>query len=328
MKKSLLSLLAITLVSAGFAGLANAQQLYISELFSDGKAIQADAFSKVLNEYDNTRWYSNSSNLVCEGTDSITITSPVIEDTYLERAKIYRLFLSPYRIDQLKNGDASVDTWKIIIKETTIDDSASDVKFVISSADVDSNTAYYGFVLPIDIYDGVWIPSKETCFQLANNICLQDAACDTLDAILNPTVSSTEWTEWGEHGAASDCVGMKMANVTHTVNGDTITLKWTAVDGDVVQIAIFNPQEEVYKSLWAVSMKDEKFDYKMQWEGEQNFRLTNGCGDLNYKADAKETPEKIVTPATGPAENVLYIAIAAIILYGAYVVFFRKSENN
>jgi sRNA-binding carbon storage regulator CsrA len=42
---------------------------------------------------------------------------------------------------------------------------------------------------------------------------------------------------------------MKMANVTHTVNGDTITLKWTAVDGDVVQIAIFNPQEEVYKSL-------------------------------------------------------------------------------
>ena len=74
-------------------------------------------------------------------------------------------------------------------------------------------------------------------------------------------------------------------------------------------------------------MKDEKFEYKMQWEGEQNFRLTNGCGELNYKADATDSP-KIVTPATGPAENVLYIAIAAIILYGAYTIFFRKSENN
>jgi hypothetical protein len=34
-------------------------------------------------------------------------------------------------------------------------------------------------------------------------------------------------------------------------------------------------------------MSDEKFDYKMQWDGEQNFMLTNGCKDLYYKADAK-----------------------------------------
>jgi hypothetical protein len=39
------------------------------------------------------------------------------------------------------------------------------------------------------------------------------------------------------------------------------------------------------------------------------------------------TPEKIVTPATWPAENILYIAIAAIILYGAYAIFFRKSDD-
>jgi hypothetical protein len=34
-------------------------------------------------------------------------------------------------------------------------------------------------------------------------------------------------------------------------------------------------------------MSDEKFDYTMQWDGEQNFMLTNGCRDLYYKADAK-----------------------------------------
>ena len=42
---------------------------------------------------------------------------------------------------------------------------------------------------------------------------------------------------------------MDLANVTHTVNGGTLTLKWTAVDGDTVQIAIFDPEAEVYKSL-------------------------------------------------------------------------------
>jgi hypothetical protein len=46
--------------------------------------------------------------------------------------------------------------------------------------------------------------------------------------------------------------------------------------------------------------------------------LTNDCGEVKYKADEGITttePEKIVPPATGPAENILYIAIAAIVIY-------------
>jgi len=66
-------------------------------------------------------------------------------------------------------------------------------------------------------------------------------------------------------------------------------------------------------------MSDEKFTYTIQWDGEQNFSLTNGCKEVRYKADAavkKDEPKPIpATPATGPAENVLYIAIAAIVLY-------------
>jgi hypothetical protein len=42
---------------------------------------------------------------------------------------------------------------------------------------------------------------------------------------------------------------MDMANVTHTVKNGVVTLKWTAVDGDTVQVAIFDPENEVYKSL-------------------------------------------------------------------------------
>jgi hypothetical protein len=32
-------------------------------------------------------------------------------------------------------------------------------------------------------------------------------------------------------------------------------------------------------------MSDEKFNYTMQWSGEQNFSITNGCKDFYYKAD-------------------------------------------
>ena len=121
---------------------------------------------------------------------------------------------------------------------------------------------------------------------------------------------------------------MDLANVSHTVNNNTITLRWTAVDGDVVQIAIFDQNEEIYKSLGSAKMSDERFTYAMQRDGEQNFMLTNGCKEVYYKADARKSEPTIVPPATWTAENILIIAVAAIILYGAYTFVFRKSENK
>jgi hypothetical protein len=32
-----------------------------------------------------------------------------------------------------------------------------------------------------------------------------------------------------------------------------------------------------------------KYDYKMQRDGEQNFILTNTCGSVRYKVDAKRS---------------------------------------
>lgn len=321
MKKSLLSLAGVVVLSAVFGWAANAQ-LDISDLFYEWTPLVDGAHAKLLNEYESSRWYSDSSTVTCDANGQINIKSPIIEDSTMDKANIYSLFVSPYRINQIKSEDSSVDVSKIIMKKVELSDNDENVNFVISSSDVDPNTVYYGFISPADMFDVVGTPSKEICFKIADNTCLQDTACNTMVAA---------WDELIErHGSASDCVWMDLANVTHTVNGGTLTLKWTAVDGDTVQIAIFDPEAEVYKSLWAVKMSDEKFDYKLQWSGEQNFQLTNGCKELYYKADAaiKWEPQKIVPAATGPAENLLYIAIAAIILYGAYVVFFRKAETK
>ena len=334
MKKSLLSLAGIVMVSALFAWVANAQLdwLEISTLFDQWNPILEDSYVRLLNDYDTSRWYTDSSDVQCGAEGNLKISFSALSDADIYDVSIYRLVVSPYRMEQLKHGDQSIDKSKIIMKEIKLEAGSKRANYNIADIEwLDDNQAYYGFLVPVNEYDIVWTPSKEICFQKAGNMCFQDVTCDTFDLIINPVADN--WTEEnnnGQHGAASDCVWMDMANVTHTVNGDTLTLKWTAVDGDTVEIGIRDTTGEAYKSLWAVKMSDEKFDYKMQWDGEQNFQLTNGCKGVNYKADSKKSaePEKIVTPATGPAENVLYIAIAAIILYGAYAIFFRKSDNN
>lgn len=322
MKKSLLSLAGLALVSTAFMWSVNAQ-LDISELFSNGAPLQDNAYSRVLNEYDSSRWYSDAISVACDSnSSSVKITSPLVQDSDYYDVTSYRLFLSPYRIDQLKWGDTAVNNSQVIIKEAVKAEGSNEITFNVNESDgLSPNQVYYGFVLPINDFDLVWTPTKEICFQMTNNVCLQDSACDSMVAT-NDEVIERHWTS---------CVWMDLANVTHVQNWDKITLKWTAVEGDVVQIAIFDKDEKMYKSLWTVKMSDEKFDYTIEKDWEQNFSLTNGCGEYRYKADAKKwekEPEKIVTPATGPAENILYIAIAAIVLYGAYVLFFRKAENK
>lgn len=330
MKKSLLSL---AVVAVALNSIASAQ-LLISDVISDGQPIVDNAYTQLLNDYDSSRWYTDASTISCEVSDEwISIVSPIISDSFFDEATEYRLFLSPYRVSQLKSWDPSINLSNIITKDVKADANAENITFDISSADVDPDGVYYGFITPLDMYDVVWTPSRETCFQINGNLCMRDEACDAIELVVNPVaqdetvVDEEHWSADDEHGAS--CVGMDLANVSHTVSNNAITLRWTAVDGDIVQIAIFDPNEEIYKSLGSAKMSDERFTYAMQRDWEQNFMLTNGCKEVYYKADAaKKSEPTIVTPATWPAENMLIIAIAAIVLYGAYTLVFRKSENK
>ena len=260
--------------------------------------------------------------------------------------------MSPYRVSQLKNWSENIDKSKIIVKEYNKTNSSEDAVFNLSTADgLDSNQVYYAFLLPINDYDEIWTPSNEFCFQINSNMCLENEACDAMWLVVQPAetwseeVKQTSETSTDIHWAAGDenlptvgdshgaaCAWMNLANVTHTISSDNvITLRWTSLwDGSIVQIAVFDPNDEIYKPLWSVKMDDESFSYKMQWDGEHNFSLTNWCKEVYYKVDAKrDTPVQPIVPAvTGPAENILIIAVVAIILYWVYALFFRKSDNN
>ena len=345
MKKLLLSLVAFVFGISAFAGIAN--WLSISDIFENGKPTVNTAYTQLLNEYSSDWWYLDGVSLTCEiDGNNLTIVSPRIGDSIDETAPAYRLFLSPYRISQIKSGDPAVDNSKIKMIEQKVESNISEVNFKLTTSDVSDSQSYYGFITPLDMYDVVWTPSKEICFQINKNVCMLDTNCDTFDLVVNPTPEVTQEPEpevvnpevtqepevqdpEGVHPSA-DCVSMEFANVRHTSDGKNITLTWTDVGGGDVDIAIFNPDDEVFEKLATVKMSDERYVYKMRWNGVQNFILTNECWQSKYKADEGITewePEKIVTPATGPAENIMYIAIAAIVLYGAYAVFFRKSDN-
>lgn len=346
MKKSLLGIAALSLV---FASVVNAQ-LLISDIFSWKEALNAGSYAKLLSEYDDSWWYTSRDVIEWEMTGGVlSITSPIVVDDLVSVVSEYRLILSPYRMEALKAISSGVELSNVVMKNVRLEWDSSEISVELSAEEdnLDPEIWYYGVIVPLNMYDVIWTPSNEFCFQLSGDIYAWDGeGCDAFELVINPapveedtpvdtttpegdTESNVEATEsgTGEHGAA--CAWMDLANVSHSVKGDTVTLTWTAVDGDSVQIAIFDPEDEVYKSLGTAKMSDEKFSYKMQWNWEQNFMLTNGCKEVYYKADAAVKAEPIeVTPATGPAENVLYIAIATIVLYGAYVVFFRKADNK
>ena len=225
MKKTLLSLAGIAALSA-ILWWAVSAQVEISDLFYDGAPIVENAHSRLLNEYDSSRWYFNTS-VSCDANNWITITSPVVEDAEIDKANVYNLFLSPYRVDQIRSADPSVDVSKIIMKKVEIWDSDENVKFEISSYDVDPDVAYYGFISPADMFDVVGTPSKEICFKINSNVCLQDTSCDSLSSMDSQSdVIEQHW---------ASCVGMDLANVSHKINGDTITLTWWAAQ-EVMQM--------------------------------------------------------------------------------------------
>lgn len=345
MRKCLQSLLAVFAISM-VCGIVSAQfdeGLDITFLFEKNSTTPKvdGAYNKLLTEYNNERWYEKWQ-ITCNATDSsIVLEFPVIYDVtandYVE-AKWYDIFLSPYRLEELKTRD-DIDTSKILKKRVPGDANPEKFSVQLSVSDwLDSNQLYYWFVVPISDYDLVGAPSEEICFHMSNNMCLLDTECDSIASIVWITSDDSQLTHWAagseEHGAG-DCTSMKYANVKGKQTDDNmIILTWTAVSNWDVDIAILDPDDNQYKSLGSVPMSDEKFEYKMSWNWEYNFAFDNGCDLTPYRfkfdwemSTGKKTSEKIVTPATGPAENVLYIVIAAIVLYGAYTIFGRKSEN-
>ena len=172
MKKSLFSLLGMTLL-IGSVWAANGD-LDISDLFDWETPRIPDAYQRLLNDYDNGRWYSTSPQVGCMDVNEIRVSSEPVEDLFLVDASQYILFISPYSMDRIKRWDSSIDYSKIIMKRKIIGNipegrALDAISFNIFSDEIDSKQKYYWFIVPVDSYDGVWRPSSE--FELNMSEC-------------------------------------------------------------------------------------------------------------------------------------------------------------
>ena len=125
---------------------------------------------------------------------------------------------------------------------------------------------------------------------------------------------------------------MNLANVTHTIDGNRITLKWTAVNGsDKVDIFLFDPTANVYNKLATVSLSAEKYEFTATRNGEFiiKFMPNNDGREKVYQfvvsgvTTPKTTTTKITkVPHVGPGEN---IAVALFIAFVFYILYRRNS---
>ena len=131
MKKLLLSLVAFVFGISAFAGIAN--WLAISDIFTNGEPSVNTAYTQLLNNYSPEWWYLDGISLTCDiNNGNLTITSPTIKDSIDETAPAYRLFLSPYRISQIKDGEPSVDNSNINMFEQKIESNVAELNFKLS----------------------------------------------------------------------------------------------------------------------------------------------------------------------------------------------------
>lgn len=362
MKKTLLSSLASLAIAWAFIGWSANAELDIMEVFPRNEAPTVQSFQRLLTEYSNTRWFEEDARPESQNISDnwVTFSFKKVRDDTTTEATQYRLFVSQYRVNDIMAWNDSINPADIIIKNVKWEKGNDIVNFEVNLSDgLEPSQVYYGFITPIEEYDSVWRPSAEICFNLENHVLSVWEACDSLSLLYDQSsdiegsenqygegnaweAANDEWNVdwqsdenwgWEDHGAAQTCdAGMDLANVSHTISNNRITLTWTSLWGCDVQIAIIDPTEEEYVSLWSVPMSNERFDYDMQRDWEHIFMLTNGIKEVVYKVDASRSEEVVeewivATPQTGPAQNMLLIVIAAIIVYGAYSVFFRKNEN-
>ncbi|MDR0608168.1 MAG: hypothetical protein LBG52_07725 [Candidatus Peribacteria bacterium] len=292
--------------------------------------------------------YAGNNQLAFEAIDDtqITFTSPIIRDECLEIVKDFRIFYSTSLIDPSRIAEmfTSQDYQQIRLTSAQM---TSTTGFQLSlgiANGLSPDVSYYAVVVPLTDYFGptyeespneAGIPSQQFCFNLSEARIASGTACATFDTLrITPEEPLYAPQSTDTHGAAG--TNRTLANVSHTVTGNTITLRWTAIEGGgEADLLLFNLQQEKFIRIATVRMSDERYDYTMTWDGQHLFRFRplDGGTEIRYAVQAMKvsgttppTTGKIEeVPKTGPVEDFLGMLIIALLIYGGYKVYHRKN---
>ena len=248
--------------------------------------------------------------------DKIDIKSPVIQDELGNKITKYTVMFSQYPISQILDNTSLLDQ----SKEKTFDFATvgTDVtmELTVTGDLLNPNVVYYISVIP---KNQNWILgeiSNEIRFKLASQTSWEG------------TSTAGTWTV--AHTSAG--ANMSLANITHTITNNKVTLRWTAIAGsDSIDIFLWNPTSSLFERLSSVNMAAESYTFTLTRNGEYivNFMPNNWGTEFRYTFVANgvvATPGITPTtppiigkiPKTGPKENILVTFGIALVLYLVY----------
>lgn len=272
---------------------------------------------------------------------NFVITSPFLKDAYDADAESYTVLLGKNVMSSYVTGDQS-GLSEYEFKPTAEDKSVGEMKISLATKDLEKNTYYHGIVVPVDDNVQEGRPSKEFCFNIEKGAFAEGAACETFGvSVAQPVAVETATTEATteadeEHSAAG--ADMKLADISHTIEGNKIYLSWTALpQSSDVLIELFNKETNDFVSLGTVPMSQQKFEYTINGnEQEFLFMFTpkNSRGrqiryPVNVRHETEVTPDlkPVEKIKVGPVEDMMLILGVTLLLYVGYRVYAsRKTE--
>lgn len=274
------------------------------------------------------------------------ITTPFLKDAVDANVESYSVLLSQTPITEYTSGTKKpelIDFSEIEYKPTAEDRMLGEYTIKIPATDLDATANYHGILVPMDdnIQEGT--PSTPFCLNFETEKYGVGEECTSFGQSTLETTNTENTTEYAgeveesteeEHDAAG--ADMRLADISHTINNNTITLTWTALPQSAnVEIWLFNKAQADFVSLAVVPMTQEKFEYVVDPETEEYlfaFIPKDAKGketryDVNVRHETTVTPEITTTPKVGPVEDMLLMLGITLALYAGYrVVLARKAE--
>ncbi len=266
--------------------------------------------------------YSSTEQISVDSIDSssITIESPVLEDEFEDIISDYTLMYEEYPLIDVLDDPSLLDYSRE--KNFSNLDLVWENNFTMeldTGDDIDDETIYYVVAVPKDDAWSLWEISNEICFRLYDSLYWEWDECEDAGEV--------------GHAAWAD---MNLANVSHTINWDSVTLRWIAVNGsDEIDIFLRNEDQGTFSKLATVDMDDESYSFTISENGEHivKFIPNNGWVEKNYTFNAmwigdgepEPTPTTVTPVVVGPKENIILIVIGTILVYLLYRLSRRKS---
>lgn len=271
-------------------------------------------------------------------TKDFLVKTPILKNAADQPVGEYYVLLGKQPMVNYEKGDATLnlknDLLELPVYSTMDVEGEMDVKITPDQA---SGYTYYGIVVPVDDNVLYGKHSKEFCFNFTEKKYAEGEACNTFgnpEGVKVANAGDEIPSDEEEHDAAG--ANMALADISHTVEGKTITLTWTALPGsDNVEIKLFNKEKADYVTLTTVPMSQEKYEYTYDGTTQEflfAFIPRDSKGkeiryDVNVREEADVSPEIKNVPATGPVENMLVMAALTLIIYAGYKLVAKRETE-